>query len=240
MGSTWFYIDFKCANCGKIGHLCRSKKATAKPVSLTNYVEHKERQEQSDDSVLSQEDDSSYSLFSLSSSSQSSDPYTVTLGINGLDILMEIDTGASLSVITFDKLCSAEEPVTLEKSSVILKTYSGESLPVLGEVVVRVTHESQVVDLPVLVIKGNGPWRDWLAKLAWHKVYQLTTSDRLQKLLEKYPLVFDGELGVHQSIYMYKKESNPSFSSLVGCRMCYDKRLKHNCNARRYHPSAIV
>lgn len=85
--------------------------------------------------------------------------------------------------------------MTLEKSSVILKTYSGESLPVLGEVVVRVTHESQVVDLPVLVIKGNGPWRDWLAKLAWHKVYQLTTSDRLQKLLEKYPLVFDGGIG---------------------------------------------
>lgn len=39
----------------------------------------------------------------------------------------------------------------------IFKTYTGESLQVLGAIKAQVKYEDQRVELPVLVIKGHGP-----------------------------------------------------------------------------------
>jgi hypothetical protein len=56
----------------------------------------------------------------------------------------------------------------LQKSSVTLKTYTGEQIKVVGSVEVQVEHNEQVVRLPLLVIQRQGPsllGRDWMAAL---------------------------------------------------------------------------
>ena len=67
---------------------------------------------------------------------------------------MEIDTGASTSEPQFKKLWPNN---ILEPSTIKLKTYSKEPLPVVGSVDVRVEYGEQSATLPLLVVKGEGP-----------------------------------------------------------------------------------
>ena len=94
--------------------------------------------------------------------------YTVNIQIDKEYVDMEIDTGAAVSIIPkgiyLDKL--SQHP--LVKSKVVLKTYSGERLQLLGEVKLPVQYQGQRDTLTAFVVKGNNPpllGRDWLAKL---------------------------------------------------------------------------
>ena len=66
----------------------------------------------------------------------------------------------------------------MEKSDIRLKTYTDESLPVVGEVVVNVKHNKQAKDLVLTIVGGDGPsllGRDWLKqlKLDWKAIHSL-------------------------------------------------------------------
>ena len=70
-----------------------------------------------------------YSLFTLGSKRPS--PYQVQLSVGGLALEMEVDTGASLSVIsegTYKNLVSENKAPLLEKSLIVLRTYTGEEV----------------------------------------------------------------------------------------------------------------
>ena len=59
----------------------------------------------------------------------------VTVKVNGASTLMELDTGAGISVIskqTYNQLWPGNKWPPLQSSSIHLKTYVGEKLSVLG------------------------------------------------------------------------------------------------------------
>ena len=101
-------------------------------------------------------------------STQSSDPITVEVSINGKKLSMEVDTGAAVSLVP-ETVCKQLWPyLVLQPSSVKLKTYSGAPLEVKGQALVEVQYEEQKASLPLLVIAENGPClfgRDWLKQL---------------------------------------------------------------------------
>ena len=66
------------------------------------------------------QEDTSYSLFSISLQQSTSEPYSIKLNINNTEILMEFDTGASLSEKVFNQL---EIKAELDKSLVTLNPY---------------------------------------------------------------------------------------------------------------------
>ena len=72
---------------------------------------------------------------------------------------MEIDTGAAVSIIS-DRTCTnlpyLEKP-PLQITQVTLRTYRGESIPVLGKLLVKVTCQGINQTLPILVVKEEGP-----------------------------------------------------------------------------------
>ena len=108
---------------------------------------------------------------------------------------MELDTGASLSIISEDVFKSLSPRPPLEPTSVKLKTYSGESLEILGKVHVIVNYEGNTYTLSVIVVMGSGPCllgRDWLQELQlnWKKIFEIHSNDKLKELLHKYCLVF--------------------------------------------------
>ena len=117
------------------------------------------------------EEEDCYTMFALTSNSL--EPYKVTMNIEGSDLNMELDTGASKSIMseeTYKSLCGRSKHlyIVLEDTSVRLRTYTGESLNVLGLMTVKVKYNQQEAVLPLLVIKGNSPsllGRDWLYKL---------------------------------------------------------------------------
>ena len=126
----------------------------------------------------------------------------------------ELDTGASVTIVS-DKTWREElGGGALSKSLVRLKTYTGQNLKVLGEKNVRVKYGDQVKTLPV---EGDGPSlfrRNWLGdiQLDWGSIKKLRAP--LDELLEEYEEVFRPELGTLKGIEAkleVKAEARPRF-----------------------------
>ena len=84
--------------------------------------------------------DSSYNLFTITAGGQN--PILLQVTINQTPVQMELDTGASLSLInkqTFDVIADHSH-ITLRTTDVHLKTYTGEALEILGEADVTVNY----------------------------------------------------------------------------------------------------
>ena len=123
---------------------------------------------------------------------------TVDIELCGKKILMEIDMGASIMIMserTYNSIINAGIDVPLENSTTVLKTYSGESLPILGRLIVDVKVDQQVSKLPLTIIKGVDPTllgQDWLNKLKlnWSKIHLLSQPNTLMEILDQYNALF--------------------------------------------------
>ena len=116
---------------------------------------------------------------------------------------MELDTGASLSVIseqTFHSIASTTDK--LQSTDITLTTYTGHSLSILGTFDVQVCYQSQVHTLPLVVVQGQGPslfGRSWLEeiKLDCNSIHTLQNVS-VSPLLDKYAPLFADKLGLLQ------------------------------------------
>jgi hypothetical protein len=136
---------------------------------------------------------------------------------------MEIDTGASVSIIseaTYDKLWPKARAPALQDSTARLRTYTGEELRVLGTINVVVLAKGIEEHLPLVVVAGNGPsllGRDWLERirLDWEELHRLrSSSPTLQDVLDSHTDVFRDELGTVKGMTAtihVDAESRPKF-----------------------------
>ena len=167
-----------CHKCGKIGHIapvCRSKQSGKHPkgqAKKTKWVSSTEPDQTSD----SQEE----SLFVVQN--KSSPPYNAELQVNGPPLTMEVDTGAAVSLAPESAVASLLTHSTLQPTGVILKTYTGEQIPVKGTMTVDVKYGQQhYKNLKLLVVSGSGPCligRDWLrvVRLDWRKIGKVSAT----------------------------------------------------------------
>ena len=136
---------------------------------------------------------------------------------------MELDTGASLSLIsetTYSKLSNILNPLT--QSNITLTTYTGEQIFPLGsiDVHVLVKYQSQTMTLPLLVVPGDGPTLlgcNWLEKikLNWSDI-KLLNSDfsTLGQVLDRHTAVFTTNIGKLKDItakIQVSSETSPRF-----------------------------
>ena len=133
--------------------------------------------------------DSSDNLFSIES--QARTPIQVNLTVNQKPYSL-------ISEQTY-KATWPEGIPSLQQSTVKLHTYTGEQVVVIGSITVTICYDTQVVELPLLIVKGEGPslfGRNWLSKikLDWCAINQVT-SHVYNKVLDKYSEVFKDELG---------------------------------------------
>ena len=99
----------------------------------------------------------------------------ISLTLNGRPTTMELDTGASYSVMGETTLHSIlGDSVSIDDCSDI--TLIGELLQLLGKVTVTVAYHSQVVLLPLLIVQKEGAalfGRNWLEhiQLDWSTIH---------------------------------------------------------------------
>ena len=125
----------------------------------------------------------------------------MTVCVNKAVLPVELDTGASLSIIsedTYKSISSATDK--LQPTDVSLRTYTGETLTAVGCIDVLVQYESQALILPLIVVKGHGPSlfrRNWLEKikLNWSSLHTVTMSSALDDLLQQHQNLFHDQLG---------------------------------------------
>ena len=206
------FRDAECYSCGITGHIakvCRSSKAprhrSRSPIRNSQLPEKATAQE----GTNRQEE---YTLFHFRD--KVVDPLKITVSANGVQLPMQIDTGAAVSVIskmTYNRLWSAAKRPPLQHTSVQLRTYSGEKLPVCGQVQVLVSCRGLEVRLSLVVVSGKGPTlmgRDWLKNLdvLWqrsvdvHQVSSSSVSSGLNAVLDRHVDLFKEELGLVKGV----------------------------------------
>ncbi|KAM7284083.1 uncharacterized protein ISCGN_001186 [Ixodes scapularis] len=211
------HIADKCMNCGKKGHVQRAcRSAKKKTVGGKKWV----RTLQSDDT---------FNVQMLSP--QSRRPITVDVEVQGTSLSMELDTGATVSIIPKQQFKKFQPPLKLEPTELRLKTYTGEVVQPCGFVKASVRYKGQEDVLPLYVVDHNGPpllGREWLTRLRldWdnicgvHKLSDSHRSDaskkyeaRLKELQAKYSRIFDGTLGKIEGerATLFLKEQRPKF-----------------------------
>ena len=119
--------------------------------------------------------------------------------MDGKELRMELDTGAALTLVnekTHNQLWPGKK---LQPAEVRLTTYSGEAISVVGSREVLVLYGGQQVNLPLIVVKGDGPslfGRNWLEKITldWYTIH-LVGDGALEHILQRHKSIFQEGLG---------------------------------------------
>ena len=191
----------QCRVCGKTGHIsrvCRNRQQNTNSRGRGHTANAVEQHTTQTDTCSQNE----YTLFPIRSQA-ASPPWRTVLTINDIQVEMEIDTGASVSLIsktTFDKLQPSAKFPQLESEQMKLRTYTGEEINVLGSVSVMARSDTCTCTLPLLVVDGDGSsliGRNWLTELRldWKAVHAISLSHSLEGVLEQNREVFQQGLG---------------------------------------------
>lgn len=209
-----------CRFCGKKGHVekaCFTKKNKSRKSkqksSSTHYTSLP---------VDASQRDSSSDLFTVNSLNKTAigAKYTVRLFLNNRPLIMEVDSGASCSIVseqTFKSLWPRNSP-QLDVSALTLNTWTGQTLNVQGAFQVTVRHKKRVARLPLFVARGDGPslvGRNWFPHLGINITgVNFLQGTTLQEILGRYSSVFSSTLDGHvgQEVHIdLKSEACPKF-----------------------------
>ena len=107
--------------------------------------------------------------------------------MNGVSLLMELDTRAGASLISKEPYSKHFSMMPLKPCLTRLHTYTGESIKVLRYITIDVKYCNQHANLPSVVVGGSGPsllGRDWLVaiKLDWKNTFTSELSFHTQSL----------------------------------------------------------
>lgn len=200
------HVNSICGYCHKKGHLdiaCFMKKKHQNQKRKVHQTteEITSDNEPVSESVLYQSCDYDFSLNNVTSDSITG-KYLVDVLLNKKKVIMEVDSGASYSVIsksTFHTIFSEKLP-KINHSSVILRDYQNAVIPTLGECLVEVQRGLRSATLPLIVTEGN---RASLLGRNWFERLGLTIAGVSQILSninypQEYPDVFRTTLGSYR------------------------------------------
>ena len=190
-----------CHSCGKLGYIatvCRSRKPTNKqtrikdvgnPRKTHNYLEELDSEHSRSESPL-------YAI-----RNNAHPPLVFHVSVDSIKLPMELDTGTAMSIISEYTKNSMFPEKQMHSSGVVLRTYTAETVPILGELEVDVAYGKQNKKLSLLVVQGSGPSlidREWMSQFTfdWVEVkYARVQDEDFELLLNKYPDIFKDELG---------------------------------------------
>ena len=133
-------------------------------------------------------------------------PILIDIEINNNLIQMELDTGASVSVMSKNVLeTTLGSNIKITPVDAQLRTYTGEIIKPIGIANVSVKYSHQVKTLPIVITPNDGPTlmgRNWLhdIMLDWKSlfkgnVHSVETEENLEAMLSEFEEVFRPELG---------------------------------------------
>ena len=140
----------KCYNCHKKGHIskaCKSKsQGRGSPFKGRKHGGPHKTHQINQDGTDKPAEPTVYELFQTGRNKPHTPPITVNLCMNDKLVEMEVDTGASASLISqklFNDIWTAENRPNLVPRTDILKTYTGQLIKTKGVIVVKVVHNQQ-------------------------------------------------------------------------------------------------
>ena len=194
-----------CHKCGNKGHLMKC--CHTKRVNSVDMHGESDKSEPVGDAGAGQ----AYTMFPVEDAGGGSDPIWAKVSICEEDVKMQVDTGASCSVMSkanFDAILGNKVALNVSVKPKLCG-FGGNPMPVVGQATVKVCYGSQQCELPLIVVPGdrscpNLLGRDWLKciRLDWRQLLSVSVSPGgvqaqgpLDPVLKKYPGVFESGLG---------------------------------------------
>ncbi|XP_065310651.1 uncharacterized protein [Dermacentor albipictus] len=153
---------FKWKRVGHIARACRSKEESR----VARKTPEQKRKVEKSKGVYEMS-----ALFSLCEVNEQEQKFMVKVQIQGQEVPMEVDSGASCSNVSEDTFRVIERnrgEIPLQESGTTLVTWSKEALPLLGRATVLVEFKGRKAKLPLLVVKNRGNsliGRNWFRPL---------------------------------------------------------------------------
>ena len=199
---TCNFKDSECYYCHKTGHIAKAciKRSKSKRQDSANVVEDVEGAEDQES-----QDASIYTMFNVSGNKVGACPIMAEFDVGGKQVEMQVDTGASVSVINRGTHKRLFPEIPLRKSNAVLRTYTGEDIKVVGRFNTCVRYDDQEADVSLIVVEGSGPnlvGRDWLRKfrLKWSEICHIDSGTKHAPLLGQYREVFQEGLGTVKNV----------------------------------------
>lgn len=186
------FREANCHLCGKRGHIrpmCKEHRAQANVV------------DQYDEGELSSDfDNIDVADILVAAKAHISNPYSINVRVNDVDITMEIDTGASVSLIPFHMYRTHFSGLKLHRSNVNFCSFTGDVVKCDGRISVMVKHFGQTRRLWLHVLGASRfalLGRDWLGELRidWQTIKSVVNSQAsgIDNLLVEYSDIFQGQ-----------------------------------------------
>lgn len=204
--NTCKFRNATCHRCGKSGHIVPVCPTASPPTPWKGVKKYngKPYQRKRGGAQLwlevDENDRDSLPLFTLESDTPQP-PMLITMSLGGT-LIFELDTGATVTVMSEQKFYEQFSNITLKPSSVRLKTYTGESMEVVGEAEFDVSYADQGPKTLILaIVARKGPplvGTNWLQHfvLDWPKIKSiLLANEPVRQLLQDYSDVFRDGLG---------------------------------------------
>ncbi|CAI5640403.1 unnamed protein product [Oreochromis niloticus] len=199
-GKDCVFKDSTCHNCKKKGHLAKKCRGTKEKSKKEWKTKHKLNTHHLQ-SMAPEEDECVFNMFNLVGFNKChAEPIYATIQVNGKELQMEVDTGASASVIsqaTYHSLWHSGGAPARQATEISLRQYTGECIPLLGAIEVHAAYQGQEAAATLLVVKGEGPsllGRDLLQKICLN-CREIRYVTVIAELLGRYADVFKNELG---------------------------------------------
>ena len=141
----------RCIHCGTIGHTqraCRRREATPQVTEAGINVMEGDDSEES-----SREFGDLYHV----SVSKNKKPISLKIYLEGRPATMQLDTGSAVSVMSEGVYLEYLRHIPLKDTSLKLRTYTGKLVKPLGFCYVTVQYQGQSKELPIYVMKNEGP-----------------------------------------------------------------------------------
>ena len=125
-GTDCPFKDSKCHKCGRQGHL--AKVCRTKGINLTERIETHLPPSAHMDNVI------------FRVGNRESQPYQVVLKVNNQVVIMEVDTGAAVTIMSSKSFNSLFPRATSQETTFRLCTYMAKEIPILGQKSVNVQY----------------------------------------------------------------------------------------------------
>ncbi|XP_045452509.1 uncharacterized protein K02A2.6-like [Melitaea cinxia] len=213
---------YKCHKKGHIASVCRAqvnlhKRFPSRKVKEVNKDEFSVLQVKS--SVYSEKENCDYGLELLFYQNEDSvkvnkvtlidekcpDPWNISLNVNNVDILFQIDYGSDVTLIPEFLYKSLLPNVKVSNCFSKITGYGGQYITVIGKTQVLVKNKNKDYLAPLIIVKeGKKPLlgRDWLSviKIDWNSCKKQCNNierekSEIKKLVDKYRDIFSGVPG---------------------------------------------
>lgn len=157
--------------------------------------------------------------------------FTVTLKVNNIEIIFEVDTGSAISALPL-RMFKENFSTKLEKYNPNLKAYNGEEIKTAGCFQATIEYKGMLHNVSFVVVdKGCRPLigRDIFRKLNFEINMNMIGNDVIDKLLSEFNSVFNGRLGEYQGDKInlkFKDNAQPIFIKPRPVPFAYKEKLE--------------